>query len=212
MTEEKSRAYVRRETYATILLSAAAVATAWCAFQASMWDGEQALHYAKAAGAGRQAGLHSVRADDLRQVDLATFMQFVDASIEDKTALARFYRNRFRPEFRPAVEAWLATDPFRNPTAPSHPFGMAEYRLEENRLAALAQARSDSVFAVAIRADGLSDHYVLATVFLANVLFFAGVADRIGGPRAARALLGIGTLFFLFAVARLVVLPVNWSF
>jgi hypothetical protein len=49
---------------------------------------------------------------------VATFTQWVDAYARNETQLADFYRQRFRPEFKPAVEAWIATRPLQNPQAP----------------------------------------------------------------------------------------------
>ena len=48
------------------------------------------------------------------------------------------------PEFKPAVDAWVATRPLKNPAAPPTPFAMPEYTLEArataDRLDAQAQA------------------------------------------------------------------------
>ena len=53
------------------------------------------------------------------QVDVATFIQWVDANAHDDEDLADFYEARFRDEFQPAFDAWLATDPLVNPDAPA---------------------------------------------------------------------------------------------
>ena len=51
-------------------------------------------------------------------VEVATFTRWVDAYARKETELADFYRKRFRKEFQPAVEAWIATRPLQNPEAP----------------------------------------------------------------------------------------------
>ena len=56
------------------------------------------------------------------QIDVATFIQWVDARAQGRSALARFYRARFRKEFEPAFSAWLATKPLTNNAAPKTPF------------------------------------------------------------------------------------------
>ena len=71
----------------------------------------------------------STRAGQLTQVDIATFIQWVDADVKNDEKLARFYRKRFRPEFPPAFAAWIATKPKTNPKAPLTPFAMPQYRL-----------------------------------------------------------------------------------
>lgn len=56
-----------------------------------------------------------------RLFDVSLFNEWLDATYNDETGLAGAYEKRFRPEFRPAFEAWLATDPFDNPNAPPGP-------------------------------------------------------------------------------------------
>ena len=77
---------------------------------------------------------------------MATFTQWVDAYAQHQTRLADFYFKRFRPEFKPAVDAWIATKPQQNPNAPLTPFAMPQYQLaaraEANRLEAKADASS----------------------------------------------------------------------
>ena len=69
-------------------------------------------------------------ADTQTQIDVATFTQWVDAYAQEQTELADFYYRRFRAEFKPAMDAWVATMPLRNPDAPLTPFAMPEYQLE----------------------------------------------------------------------------------
>ena len=77
MTDGHHRGYV--EILATVLLSLAAVATAWSGYQATRWNGEQA----KAAGRTNAIRVEAARAQGLSesqtQVDVATFIQWVDA-------------------------------------------------------------------------------------------------------------------------------------
>ncbi len=123
------------EIVATVLLALAAVATAWSSYQANRWNGEQA----KAAARVNALRIEGARAQGLAQaqtqVDIAMFFQWVNATETDDPELADFYQDRFRPEFQPAFDAWLATDPLTNPDAPPTPFAMDEYQL---------QARADS--------------------------------------------------------------------
>ena len=86
----------RTELAATILLAFAAVATAWCSYQATRWNGEQA----KASGRTNAIRIEAARAQGLSeaqtQVDVATFTQWVDAYARKETELANFYFLRFR--------------------------------------------------------------------------------------------------------------------
>ena len=117
------------EVIATVLLALAAVATAWSGYQATRWNGEQtkaASPYERDPDRRRAAqGL----AEAQKEVDVATFIQWVDAYAHRETELTTFYERRFRAEFKPAFDAWLATRPLTNPNAPLTPFVMPQYRL-----------------------------------------------------------------------------------
>jgi hypothetical protein len=99
----------RVELVATVRLSVATVATAWSAYQANRWNGEQA----KATSRANAARIESTRASGVAnrqiQIDVALFTQFIDAFAQEQTELADFYRARFREEFTPSFDAWAAT-------------------------------------------------------------------------------------------------------
>jgi hypothetical protein len=123
------------ELVATVLLAVAAVATAWASYQSARWHGEQA----RAASASVAARVESTRAANVAnrqgQIDVALFTQWVDAYARNETELAAFYDKRFRPEFKPAFNAWVATRPRKNPSAPLSPFAMPQYKLAANAAA-----------------------------------------------------------------------------
>jgi hypothetical protein len=199
----------RLELLATILLAIAAVATAWSTFQSGRWRGDQAVDTNRALAAHIESSEAHTRAGQLTQIDIATFIQWVDANAADKTVLAQFYRRRFRAEFRPAFDAWLATRPFTSPDAPSSPFAMPQYRLgqtaEAERLAATATARSTA----AGNANQRADDYLLALVLFASSLFFAGISTKLRSPRQREVVLGIGWLIFLASALWIATFPVT---
>jgi hypothetical protein len=94
------------EIVATLLLALAAVATAWSSYQATRWNGEQARAAGRTSAIRIQAARAASLAEAETQVDVATFMQWINADASKDTALADFYRKRFRQEFRPAFRAW----------------------------------------------------------------------------------------------------------
>jgi hypothetical protein len=115
------------EVVATLLLALAAVATAWASYQATRWNGEQTKASSRTTALRIQASSASALAESQTQIDVATFIQWVDAKARGEVALQQFYVARFRPEFVPAFDAWLASDPLTDPTAPPTPFAMKEY-------------------------------------------------------------------------------------
>jgi hypothetical protein len=201
----------RLEFAATVLLALAAIATAWASYQSSRWHGRQAEAQSASIAARvestRQAGVANRQA----QVDLALFTQWVDAYAHGETELTDFYRKRFRDEFEPAFEAWVATRPIRNPNAPLSPFAMPQYRLvataEAERLERQAAAFSEEVKRHIQRAD----NYVLAVVLFAVSLFFAALSTRLHTFDARAAVLGLGYVLFVGTVLWLATQPVSVS-
>jgi hypothetical protein len=201
----------RLETLATVLLALAAVGTAWSSYQASRWNGEQA----KAFSRGNAARIESTRASGLAdaqtQIDVATFTQWVNAYALDQTQLADFYFRRFRAEFKPAVNAWVATRPLRNADAPLTPFAMPQYRLAARQEADRLEDEAE-VFAASARANvQRATNYVLAVVLFAVALFFAGMSTKLRVWRLRVGLLALGAAVFVGTVVWLATLPITIS-
>jgi hypothetical protein len=209
--ESESRSERWVELLSTILLACAALATAWSTYQSTRWRGEQAVFTSKATAARIESSQAATRAGQLTQVDIATFVQWTNAHVAGNTELAAFYRRRFRPEFQPAFDAWLATKPLTNPNAPLTPFAMAQYKVSEavesSELNAQAGARADD----AETANERADNYVLAVVLLAAALFFAGISTKLHSLRQREALLALGWVIFLGTTIWLVTSPVQAS-
>ena len=110
------------------MLGVVAVATAWSGYQGARWGGLQTMKYSEATARRVESTRGGTLAGQDRLFDVSLFNQWLDATYHDETALANAYEQRFRPEFRPAFAAWLATDPFNNPNAPPGPLYMPEYK------------------------------------------------------------------------------------
>jgi hypothetical protein len=201
----------RLEVVATVLLSLATVATAWSGYQASRWNGEQALAFGR-AGAVR---IESTKAANLAlaqtQVDVATFTQWANAYAQEQTVLADFYWARFRAEFKPAIEAWVATRPLQNEDAPLTPFAMPEYELAAQAQSERLDAEAEEAAAQARVNVQRATNYVLCVVLFAAVLFFAGISTKLATPALRRVLLGFGVVLFLGTVAWLATFPISVS-
>jgi hypothetical protein len=201
----------RFELAATVLLSVAAVATAWAAYQSSRWHSEQAEAQSASIAARVESTRQANVANRQTQIDVALFTQFVDAYARDEAELARFYRRRFRPEFQPAFEGWVATRPRTNPEAPLSPFAMPEYKLaataRADRLERQAAASSHEVKRYINRADD----YSLTVVLFAASLFFAGISTRLHSAPARLYVLGLGYLLFASSLIWIATFPVSLS-
>ena len=196
---------------ATVLLAIGTVATAWSGYQASRWNGEQATTAGRANADRIESTRASALADAQTEVDVATFSQWVDAYARGETELTDFYRRRFRPEFAPAVTAWIATRPLKNPDAPLTPFVMPEYHLAARDEAARLEAAANAG-AARVRVDvQRSTNYVLAVVLFSATLFFAGMSMKMPSPRLRLALLAVGLTLFTGTVIWIATSPVSVS-
>jgi len=197
------------ELLAALLLALATVGTAWVAYQARAWTGEQSQGYSRATAARIGENRFAARANRQVQIDVATFIQWVDAREENRGQLAEFYRSRFRDELKPAFAAWLTTHPFRNPRSPRTPFAMPQYRLQANEEVDRLERRAAAASERAKAANERADTYMLAVVLFASALFFAGVSLKLESLDVRRATLGFGWVIFLGTVIWLATFPVK---
>lgn len=184
------------ESIASIVLAVAVVLTAWAAFQAGKWGGEQSIQFSVAGASRTESTRADTRGGQLAQIDVSMFTDFVTAYIDDIATgaiqppngtlftptpgtLSGFLYNRFREEFRPAMDAWLATDPEGNPESPRTPFDMAEYQVAEFAEAQRLVEIADQAAIDARAANQNGDNYVLTAVLFATVLFFSGIASKL---------------------------------
>ena len=201
----------RHEVFVTLLLIVAAAAASWSSYQTTRWNGEQA----KAAGRTSAIRIDAASAASLAsaqtQVDVATFIAWTDADQVGDDELAEFYVDRFRPEFRTAFDAWLATDPLVDTSAPKTPFAMPEYSLasgeEASRLDTEAEASSANVAANIQH----SSNYVLTVVLYTIALLFAGMAAKMTNRRLRTGVIVAGYVLFLLALGWVATLPVSVS-
>ena len=144
------------------------------------------------ADQGRAPRTNAIRLDAARaqglaeaqtQIDVATFIQWVDAYAQDETELTTFYFKRFRDEFKPAVNAWIATRPLKTEGAPLTPFAMPEYKLAATADAERLDAEAEASAAIVRETIQRASNYVLGVVLFAVALFFAGMSTKLGVHR-----------------------------
>jgi hypothetical protein len=197
------------EVGATVLLAVAAVATAWSSYQATRWNGEQA----KTSGSVNKTRIEAARASGLanaqQQVDVATFMQWVDSYARGNAELVSFYRERFRAEFRPAFEAWIATKPLQTEGAPLTPFAMPQYRLAAKTEADRLDRTAEELAAEVRRDIQRASNYVLGVVLFAVALFFAGMSTKLTALGLRKAVLAVGCILFVGTVVWIATFPVS---
>jgi hypothetical protein len=198
------------ELVAAILLAIATVISAWSAYQATRWNGVQA----NATSTANATRTESVRASNVaaaqRQVDVAVFVAWLQAYASEQDVLADFYRGRFRDEFRPAFEAWLASAP--EGTVPEGtPFQRTEYVIAQDARSDDLLARAEASGVEARAANQTGDNFILVVVIMASVLFFAGVGVKFRRPGLRRALVTLAGLLFVVGIVLVVTLPQNFG-
>lgn len=203
---EHTRADRAVDVGSVVLISVAAVLTALCGYQSGRWGGQQARSYSVANANRLQAAEAADRANALTAIDVAVFLQYVEAVDAGNTRLSNFLYNRFRPEFLPALRAWLAARPLRNARAPSSPFVMPQYSLKTRAEARSYEALATENFNAAVTATHHSDDFLLLTVIFAAVSFLAGISTKMAYPRHA-IIVAIALLATIYGVVRLIALP-----
>lgn len=197
------------ELVATIILALATLGTAWSGYQATRWSGVQAASYVTASGLRVELTKASTAAGQNKLYDSQVFSQWVNAYDVGNTALAAIYERRFRAEFRPAFNAWFATDPLHNPSAPAGPLFMPEYVSADAQQADALEKEAAAAYAFGVEANETADSYVLNTVFLASALFLAGVAGRFEWRSARIAVLATAAVALVIGLLNIVRLPVH---
>jgi hypothetical protein len=204
-----SRRERRIEIVTVAILAFAALATAWSGYQASLWDGIQSSNYTQASGSRTAAAQQRSAANQFRLADLSVFENYIDAVLVEDEAVADFYFQRFRPEFRVGFDAWIALDPMNNPDAPPSPFAMSEYQVAQDAEAERLETRADELFAAGEEANTISDVYTLTTLLFAAVLFFAAISERFEYYIAQVILLAIAGVGLLVGIGIAVGQPIT---
>jgi hypothetical protein len=198
------------ELTCALVLALATMASAWCAYQSTLWGGVQTFRLAGSARAGREAARIEIEALETRMFDKLLLVHFIEHRGAGDARLEKFLGGRFRPEMKVAVEAWLATDPFNNPQAPHSPLAMPQYVQVELKEVKRLQAESAAMAEAAELSNHLSDTYVLLTVLFAAVLFFGGISGTISNDswRLRATMQVLSLLLFVGISIYLLTMPV----
>lgn len=196
------------EILSAVVLSLATTASAWCAYQATLWSGVQTFRLAAANKASRDASAANLAAMQARAFEGSMLIAYLEARTRGDKDLEKLLYDRFRPETRGALVAWLKTDPLHNPKAPLSPFKMEEYVQPEMEEAAIQSKLFEEKHAAALEANHTSDAYVLQTVLFASVLFFGGICGTFDSYRLRVSTLGISLALLSFTLMALATMPV----
>lgn len=195
------------EIWETIVVVLATLATAWAGYEAGKWNSLTTALSFQTTAMQIEANQLLSRAHQLRAIDVGLFTNWVNAFGTNNMPLADFYRARFRDEFRPAFDSWIATRPLENADAPDSPFEMTAYRLSiqdeaETLIEDAGRLRQKVDYAASI-----GDSYTLSIVILAGALLLAGVANRFQWTELRVVVVIAALLVLLLSVVNIIRLP-----
>lgn len=197
------------ELVVAIILSVATVLSAWSGYESTRWA-------AKANRANRSATMamfHASVADANGQREQMTatslFIEWVRARLDRDPERADFVHARFRPEFLPIFDKWMATGTGTASGLPDgSPFTMKGYTTPGFVQADKYFSESSDFQLRANTASRTSQTYVLIAVMYASVLFFGGIATKFADRRASRLLGGLAAVMLIGATVELATQPV----
>lgn len=189
------------------LLAIVAVLAALSGYSAARWSTESSNVLAQASAERTQANAASLDALNSLNFDVTAFNAWFAAYLAQNQTAMDIAARRFTPNFKNAFQAWLLTNPETNPQAPPGPTYMPQYQQPEKQRAAQLNAQAETSYASGVKSGANSDSYILITVYLATVLFIAGIGSHFAFRRIRYALAGVSTAILILAVVLLAISP-----
>jgi hypothetical protein len=190
-----------------VLLAIVALTAAWAGYSAAKWGTESSLKLAKASTLRSKASRAYQLGYSTRAQDASNFNAWFSAHLAGDRNAERVAENRFRPNYDVAFRAWLATNPFTNPSAPKGPQYMPQYRPLGVDLARRLDAQADAHYADGQHAAETGDKYIRVTVILATVLFIVGISSHFPLRGIRIGLVCLGAALLIFAAVEILQLP-----
>jgi len=194
------------ELVAAFILAAATILAAWSAYQSTRWSGNQANSSAEAGALRAEANRSSSIFAAQVGIDVQLWTLWLEQASIDNQSGMDFVAERFREEFKPAFETWLALVPPGEPP-PGTPFDLEEYVPEEEANAERLLEEADAASVSARESNQLGDNFVLMAVIMASVLFFAGVGTKFKGRGVRLMMITIALVLFTGGLIVILSLP-----
>ncbi len=189
------------------LLAVVTLTAAWAGYSAAKWGTASRIDVAQSSTLRNLATRDDLTATSLRNFDSSTFNAWFIAYTLNSHRKEAVAEHRFRPAFRIAFNAWMATDPLHNPHAPPGPTYMPQYKLPSQAKADALDRTADAKFAEGNKAGLVSDNYIRITVVLAAVLFLVGIGSSFKLPGVRYVLIVVGTVLLIGSVVLILQQP-----
>ena len=182
------------------LLALVTITAAWAGYSAARWGTASRVQIAQSSTLRALANRDDLAALSLRNFDASTFNAWFIAFTLNSPQKEVIAERRFRPAFRVAFNAWLATDPLHNPNAAPGPTYMPQYKQPVQAQANALDNAASAKFQAGNQAGLTGDNYVRITVFLAAVLFLVGIASSFKLHGIRYALVTFGSVLLILSI------------
>jgi hypothetical protein len=198
------------EIIEAVLLSLATIVTAWSAYQAALWDGEQSALYTQASAARADGNRLDNEANTQVAIDVSEYETWLTATTQDNVQEAALIRRQMRSELQSTLDAWLAAGGLERTreSVPASPFSMPGYTVAEREESKARITLAEQHFVEGEEANRRSDKYVLLTVVFALVLFVVGIGSKFKNASVRASLAGFGIFALVAGTAFMLSLPV----
>jgi hypothetical protein len=182
-----------------VMLAIVALLAAYTGYASAKWNTESSVRLAQASAA--------LDAQNLRNFDSTTFNSWFTAYVAGDTTAESVAARRFRPAFKVAFDAWLATDPFTNAKAPPGPTYMPEYKQPELATAATLDKKATEDYTLGVQAGSNADNYIRDTIYLATILFLIGISGHFRFLRIRVSLVVLSGIMMVVAIFEILTSP-----
>jgi hypothetical protein len=190
-----------------VMLAIVALLAAYTGYASAKWNTESAVRLAQASAARTEANRAELDAQNLRNFDSTTFNTWFTAYTAGNVTAEGVAVRRFRPAFKVAFDAWLATEPFTNAKAPPGPTYMPQYKQPELASAARLDKNATEDYTLGVQAGSNADNYIRDTIYLATILFLIGISGHFRFVRIRIGLVALSGLMLVVAIVTIATAP-----
>jgi hypothetical protein len=190
-----------------VMLAVVALLAAYTGYASAKWNTESSVRLAQASAARTEANRAALNAQNLRNFDSTTFNTWFTAYVAGNTTSETVAERRFRPPFKVAFDAWLATDPFTNAKAPPGPTYMRQYKQPELAASTALDKKASDEYTLGVEAGSNADNYIRDTIYLATILFLIGISGHFRFLRIRISLVVLSGLMMIVAIFTIATAP-----
>jgi hypothetical protein len=190
-----------------VMLAIVALLAAYTGFASAKWNTESSVRLAEASAARTEANRAALNAQNLKNFDSTTFNTWFTAYVAGNTTAETVAVRRFRPAFKVAFDAWLATEPFTNAKAPPGPTYMAQYKQPELVESAALDTKATEDYTLGVQAGSNADNYIRDTIYLATILFLIGISGHFRFLRIRLGLVVLSGIMMIIAIVEIATAP-----